>query len=55
MYGAGGSEGRVEDNKLEWCALMRGEDDVVDEMDLLPFGLFLPLLLCQADILYFKL
>ena len=53
MCSAGGGKGRAEHNDLEECALMRGEDDVVGEVDLLPFGLsLLLLLLCQADTIH---
>ena len=39
-------EGREEDSKFEYCALVRGGDDVLGEMDLLlPSGLDLSLLL----------
>ena len=50
----GGSEGRAEHDYLEECALMRGEDDVVGEVDLLPFGPSMMLLLCQADTVHLR-
>lgn len=34
MCSAGGGKGRAEYDELEKCALMRGEDGVVGEVDL---------------------
>lgn len=52
VCGGGGRHGRAEHDYLEECPLMRGENDVVGEVDLLPFRpslLLLLLLLSQAD------
>ena len=46
------SEGRAEHDHLEECALMRGEYNIVGEVNLLAFGPSLLLLLSQTDTIH---